>query len=119
MADETTYESEMNQPAHRPGMESVVNRGPAVKMQSRNAPEPIMQSRDKNGNETQAERPTVAPGRIDPFSIKDDPAPKRTPAPANSAPAGTDQQTNQGISGIGGRTRESQVMNATDKAVTG
>lgn len=96
MADETTYDSEMNQPSHRPGMESVVNRGDA---------------RDSSGNRTSDTRPTVAAGKVDPFSIKDDPAP--TP-PAKTPPAAADDG-----SGTGGRQREQVISGQVDKAVTG
>ena len=110
MADETTYESEINQPSHRPGMEGVVNRGGT----------PAPDARDSSGNRISAERPTVHAGSTDPFSIKGDGPPKGTGTSYHApAAAGTDPQSNQGISGIGGRTREAQIQDATDKAVTG
>ena len=72
MADETTYESEMSQAVHRPGMEGVVNRGV-----------------DQDGNRT-GDRPTVAAGKTDPFSVKGDgPVKGGAPKPAaadNSEP---------------------------------
>jgi hypothetical protein len=112
MADETTYESEINQPAHRPGMESVVNRGPAQKMGVQNKPMPIMQARDQSGNETQDDRPKVAPGRTDPFSVAGDPAPK---TPAKTPPSSPSADG----SGSGGREREQVIMDNVDKASGG
>jgi len=101
MADETTYDSEMKQPIHRPGMESVVNRGATASSDAR----------DANGNRT-GDRPTVGAGHVDPFSIKGDGAPPPAAKPA-STPAPSDP------SGIGGRQRESTIMGQADKAVTG
>jgi hypothetical protein len=94
MADETTYESEINQPAHRPGMESVVNRGV-----------------DADGNRT-GDRPTVAAGKIDPFSVAGDPAPK---TPAKTPPSSPSADG----SGSGGRQREQVIMDNVDKASGG
>lgn len=103
MADETTYDSEMNQPAHRPGMEGVVNRADA---------------RDQSGSRT-GERPTVGAGKVDPFSVQGNGAPKGT-APPGDAPAAAGGEPASGLkSGIGGRQREAAIMDATDKAVTG
>jgi len=97
MADETTYEDEMNQSVHRPGMESVVNRGDA---------------RDASGNREGARR-TVSPPTRSAFGAdsESDPPPKETPKAAAPAPdsLGT---------GIGGRQREQKIMDYVDKAAT-
>lgn len=74
MPQETTYHDEINQPAHRPGMESVVNRGDA---------------RDASGNREGARRTVSAPTRsafgADSAS---DPAPRAAPTEtASSGPA--------------------------------
>jgi hypothetical protein len=94
MADETSYDSEMSQSVHRPGMEKVVNR--AV---------------DQDGNRI-GPRAAPAAGKIDPFSLKGDPAPKSSPKAPDPAPAADG-------SGIGGRDREATIMGQADKAVTG
>lgn len=94
MADETTYDSELNQPAHRPGMEGVVNRG--------------ADARDTSGNRVAGERPTVGAGHVDPFSVAGDPAPKGTPkTPPTPSTDG---------SGLGGRERENTIMEQVAKA---
>lgn len=94
MADKTTYESEMNQSAHRPGMEGVVNRGDA---------------RDSSGNREGERRAVSAPTRsafgADSAS---DPAPKAAPAPA-AAPK-TDPLS------IVGATRDTQYSKIVDDA---
>ena len=95
----TTYNDEINQPAHRPGMEKVVNRAIA-------ADDP----RDSSGNRT-AGRPTVSPPTRSAFGpdSASDPAPKETPAPA----ATPDESP---VNAIGGRAREDQIMSAVDKS---
>jgi len=105
MADETTYESEMNQPVHRPGMESVVNRGAKSAAQVAAQADP----RDSSGNRTADDRPVAKAGKIDPFSVSGDPAPKAAPKPAATPP---DPAT-----GIGGRDREATIMGQVDDAV--
>lgn len=92
MADETTYDSEINQPNHRPGMESVVSRGDA---------------RDQSGSRT-GERPTVGAGHTDPFSVKGDPSPKAIAKPATA--------TDSDPSGVGGREREATIMSQVKAA---
>lgn len=94
--DDTTYESEMNQPVHRPGMEGVVNRG--------------TDARDQSGNR-EGPRRTVSPPTRSAFGADSasDPAPKAPPkaAPASPSPDG---------SGIGGRQREQAIMDEVAKA---
>lgn len=96
MADETTYESEMNQTAHRPGMESVVNRG--------------ADARDQSGTREGARR-TVAPPTQSAFGAASasDPAPAPAAKPAATAPdsLGTD---------IRGKAREQKMNDIIDKA---
>jgi hypothetical protein len=69
---ETTYHSEINQPAHRPGMESVVNRGG--------------DARDQSGNR-EGPRRTVGAGTQSAFgpASASDPAPKAAPAAPESS----------------------------------
>ena len=95
----TTYSDEINQPAHRPGMQGVVNRGSSTD-----------DARDASGNRT-GDRPTVsAPTRsaFGPDSASD-PPPKAAPAPAAAPPA-------PDASGIGGRQREQTIMDTVDKS---
>lgn len=66
MSDKVTYESEMNQPSHRPGMERVVNRAD--------------DARDQSGNRQGARR-QVSPPTRSAFDSASDPAPKEA-APA-------------------------------------
>lgn len=94
----TSYDQEINQPAHRPGMEKVVNRQHA-------ADDP----RDSSGTRT-GNRPTVsAPTRsaFGPDSASD-PAPN-SPAPAQ-APAAS------AVNAIDGGLREQQINEVVDKA---
>jgi hypothetical protein len=94
MAD-PTYESEMNQPVHRPGMEKVVNRGD--------------DARDQSGNREGARR-AVAPPTRSAFGADSasDPAPKAAPAVAAPPPAP--------VSGVGGRMREQAITDIVDDA---
>jgi hypothetical protein len=96
MAD-PTYESEMNQPVHKPGMESVVNRGAA-------ADDPKDSSGNRSGPRRAVSPPTRSAFGADSAS---DPAPKAPP----QAPAPTPD-----ASGIGGRMREQQIMDTVDAA---
>lgn len=94
-----TYEDHESQPGHRPGMESVVNRG--------------ADARDSSGSRVGARR---MPGEADEATRhqmlagaeKSEPAPKGT-APTPS-PADTD------ASGVGGRQREQTVMDQVQNA---
>jgi hypothetical protein len=97
MADKTTYDSEINQAAHRPGQEGAVNRGPQHAVPS-------------EGDE----RHHVSPPTRSAFGADSvsDPPPKTAPAPA-AEPA------ESGDFGIGGRQREHAITEAVDKAVTG
>lgn len=72
---ETTYDSEMNQPAHRPGMEKVVNRG-------------ADDARDSSGNR-EGERRSAAPPTRSAFGADSAsaPAPDETPAPTPDRPS--------------------------------
>lgn len=103
MPDKVTYDSEINQSAHRPGMESVVNRGAPPTTPSARA-----DARDQSGNRTSEARPTVAAGHIDPFSVKGDAAP--------ATPAKTPMAAPDDGSGAGGRQREAAIMNEVQKA---
>jgi len=114
------YDEDINQSAARPGMEGVANRqAPAAPAAAKKEPlrqvpydpEPIMQSRDQDGNETQGARPQVARGRTDPFSIKGSPAPPKAP-PAPSAPAAPSSPG----SGKVGRQRTQAIEDEADKA---
>lgn len=95
----TSYDSEINQPAHRPGMEKVVNRAAA-------ADDP----RDSSGNRT-AGRPTVSAPTRSAFGADSvsDPAPKAAPAPAAPAAASP-------VNAVEGHEREGQITNYVDKA---
>lgn len=95
----TTYDQEINQTAHRPGMEGVVNRASSTD-----------DARDSSGNRTAA-RPTVSPPTRSAFGpdSASDPAPKAAPTPA-AAPAAPDG------SGTGGRQREQAIMDTVDKS---
>jgi hypothetical protein len=98
----TTYNDEINQPAHRPGMEKVVNR--------QMADDP----RDASGNRT-GDRPTVsAPTRsaFGPDSASA-PAPKAAPPPAVD-PSST--STSNAVNAIEGKQREGQITDYVDKA---
>jgi hypothetical protein len=100
MPDKPSYEDHENQPLHRPGMATVVNRG--------------ADTRDANGNRTTDDRPQVGPGHADPFGAASASDPALPPAakPAPAAPAGDG-------SGTGGRTREAVIQQNVEKAVTG
>jgi hypothetical protein len=95
MPDKTTYETEMSQPVHKPGMEKIVNRA---------ADDP----KDASGNRVGARRTTAPPTRsaFGPDSASD-PAPKGAPPPA--AP------DVQPLS-IVGATRTAQNMQTADDA---
>jgi hypothetical protein len=115
MADETTYDSEMNQATHRPGMHGAVNRGARAQADSDDSDRPPRDPDDRtdaSGNRVSSDRPSVRPGHVDPFSIKGDPAPKSPP------PAATSPDTADG-SGTGGRQREAKMMGEVDQASTG
>lgn len=99
MADKTTYEGEMNQPKHRPGMESVVNRG---------ADDPRDQSGNRLGSRRTASPPTRSAFGADSAS---DPAPKAPPQAAATPPAPASPG-----SGIGGRQRTQAIEDEADKA---
>lgn len=100
MADEPTYQSEMSQPSHRPGMESVVNRG---------SDDP----RDSSGNREGGRR-SVAPPKRSAFGA--DSASDPAPAAPSKPPATT---ADSSIAGSGGREREAHIMSEVDKAVGG
>lgn len=108
MPDKTTYESEMNTPAHRPGMEGVVNRG--GKNLATHGTGVQDDPKDASGNREGARR-TVAPPTQSAFGPRSasDPAPK-APAPAPAPAPSSDG------SGIGGRMREQKIMDTVDDA---
>lgn len=115
MADKTTYDSEINQPTHRPGMEGVVNRtlvgAGGVKTgqmaQHARAVTPN-DAGDQDGNRVGARRTVSAPTRSafgeDSHS---DPAPKSAPEPA--APKSDPLS-------IVGTTRDAQYSKTVDDA---
>lgn len=105
--ESTTYEDEMSQPVHRPGMEGVVNRG--------------VDARDSSGNRTSADRPTVGPADSATRKAALDAALSGKPAPLQKAPSDeADEQApaspGDSASGVGGRTREQTVMDQVAKA---
>jgi len=102
MADETTYDSEMNQPSHRPGQEGAVNRG---------AQHAVPSEGDERHHVSPSTRSAFGPDSAS------DPAPKVAPA-APAAPAGG-EPAESGDFGVGGRQREHAITEAVDKAVTG
>lgn len=95
MPKETTYADEINQTAHRPGMEHVVNRGDDARDQSGT----------REGVRRQVSPPTRSAFGADSAS---DPAPKEEAAAAPPAP--------EVMSGIGGRQREAKIMDEVEKA---
>jgi hypothetical protein len=103
MSDTTDYAKEMSTPAHKPGMQNVVNRGPQHAVPSEG------DARDSDGNR-QGPRRTVSPPTQSAFG----PASASDPAPAAAAKAAPSQSTS--VSGIGGRMREQQIMDTVDKA---
>lgn len=106
MADETTYESEMSQAVHKPGMESVVNRGGT----------PPPDARDADGNRT-AGRPTVAAGKTDPFSVKGDGPVKGSSSSSSASPAGGARGASE--PSMGNKSGGDLLQDAVDKDVTG
>lgn len=108
MADETTYESEMNTPAHRPGMEGVVNRGGT----------PAPDARDSDGNRTAAGRPSVGAGKTDPFSVKGDGAVKGS-ATAASSTSSSGASKGDAEAAMGNKSGADPLQDAVDKDVTG
>ena len=109
MPNPTTYQSEMATPAHKPGMEGVVNRGPQHAVPSEG------DARDSSGNRQGARRTVSAPTQsaFGPASASD-PAPPPAPPAAKPAPSQTTD-----ASGIGGRMREQKIMDTVDKAAGG
>lgn len=103
MPDKTTYQSEMNTPAHKPGMEGVVNRGPQHAVASEG------DTRDASGNREGARRTPSAPTQsaFGPVS-NSDPA----PAPAKTAPPAPDHEPLS----IVGSTRDAQYSKIADDA---
>lgn len=95
MPKETTYADEINQAAHRPGMEHVVNRGD--------------DARDQSGTREGARR-QVSPPTRSAFGADSaaDAAPKEEVTAATPSAADT--------SGVGGRQREATVMSEVEKA---
>lgn len=83
-----TYESEESQPAHRPGMEKIVNRT------------------NPDGTK-QVSPPTES--AFGPAS-KSDPAPVKAPPPAAPTPAAADSPG----SGAGGRVRTQKILSQAD-----
>lgn len=100
-----TYDSEMGQPVHRPGMERAVNRG--------NAESPPADPRDQSGNRMGARRQV---GEADPATREhmiDEADEGSTPPPAaKAAPPAPDTEAG---SGIGGREREDAIMDTVAK----
>jgi hypothetical protein len=96
----TTYADEMSQPVHKPGMESVVNRGTP--------------DTDKDGNRTGPRR-TVSPPTQSAFG----PASASDPAPASPKPSAAPTPDPDSAAGIGGKAREATVMGQVDQAVKG
>lgn len=102
MPDQHTYESLMNTPAHKPGMEEHVNRGPQHAVQSEG------DARDSSGNREGARR-AVSPPTRSAFGADSasDPAP---PAAKPAAPASTDPSLS-----IVGKVRDQQYSGIVDK----
>lgn len=105
--ESTTYESEMSQPVHRPGMEGVVNRG--------------LDARDTSGNRTSEDRPKVGPAdsatrkaALD--SALGEKSPPLQKAPSDESDAQAPASPGDSTSGVGGRTREQTVMDQVAKA---
>lgn len=95
----TTYDQEINQPAHRPGMQGVVNRA------STDDP------RDASGNRT-GDRPTASPPTRSAFG----PDSASSPAPKAAAPAPAATPDESPVNAIDGKLREDQIMTAVDKS---
>ncbi len=96
MADKVTYDSEMNQAAHRPGQEGAVNRGPQHAVPS------------EGDDRHHVSPPTRSAFGADSAS---DPAPKSAPRPA---PA-----TNTAEPSMGNKAGYDPIQSAVDKAQTG
>jgi hypothetical protein len=96
MPKETTYESEMNQPSHRPGMESVVNRGD--------------DARDSSGTREGARRQVSPPTRS---AFGADSASDPAPREAAAAPPAADDSPG---AGTGGRQRTEKILGQADSA---
>jgi hypothetical protein len=104
MAD-PTYESEINQPAHRPGMEGAVSRGPQHAVPSEGDP------RDSSGNR-QGGRRTVSPPTRSAFGADS----ASDPAPHNPAASGSSGTPDELPVGSGGRAREAAIDEVVSKA---
>lgn len=102
MPDKTTYQSEMNTPAHKPGMQGVVNRGPQHAVPSDG------DTRDSSGNRQGARRTVSAPTQsaFGAASKSDPPPPPDTP-PKVASPDPLS---------IVGKTRDAQVSQIVDDA---
>jgi hypothetical protein len=98
--NQTSYAEEMNQPAHRPGMENVVNR--------QQADDP----RDSSGNRT-GDRPTVSAPTRSAFGADSasDPAPKSPPGASSSS-------SDSPVNAVEGHEREQQISSYVDKTAT-
>lgn len=111
-----TYDSEMSQPVHQPGMENVVNRTASAQT---TASDSTSEARDTNGNRVSDDRPQVGPA--DPATRKkmlDAALGSSSAAPAAAKPVQAKPAPNDG-SGIGGRRREAAIMSQVDKDVNG
>jgi hypothetical protein len=108
MPQPTTYESEINTPSHKPGMESVVNRG------SQHAVPSEGDTRDQSGNRTGARRQVSPPteSAFGPASHSDPPPP--TSSANKQAPPSTPSADM--TPGSGGKVREQKITDYVDKA---
>lgn len=106
MADQHTYDSEMSQPSHRPGMEGAVNRATAGAGGTSVGQGPRKVAAALDDGRNVASPPTRSAFGAD---SRSDPAPKAQPTPA--AP-----QAAADSSGVGGRMREQHIMDEVAKA---
>lgn len=114
----TSYSDEINQPIHKPGMATTVNRGAMAQgsgTMGNSAPGASGHDiRDANGTRV-GERRTASPPTQSAFG----PASASDPAPAAPSAPSAPKPDPDNAAGAGGKAREATVMGQVDNAVKG
>ncbi len=116
---ETSYQAEMEQPIHRPGMERAVVRGtPMGRAMPRMTDSPPNDPRDQNGDRIGPRRqvgeasPAIQERYLD-RALEDEPPVESPPKPSQA-----EESSTEAGSGEAGRAHEAQIMDYVDKAAT-